>query len=121
MITIEGDRKLARILLLITAVIALLFIGVATSNAQTSIQRQGNTFISSSSSSRGKKAKPERTKYTWKDAKGNEYPIFISNSGSCFVYRTSSKTGNEYKMYLGKEISAQICKEMGREYKPKTK
>lgn len=86
------------------------------STAQT-VSRQGNTFTSSSKAS--SQAKPERTKYTWKDSKGTEYPIYISKSGSCFVYRTSSKTAKEYKQYLGKEISAQICKEMGREYKPR--
>ena len=79
--------------------------------------RQGTTFMQNSKAKKSSEAK--RTKYTWKDSKGNEYPIYISASGSCFVYRTSSKTGNEYKQYLGKEISAEISKEMGIEYKPK--
>ena len=43
----------------------------------------------------------------------------ISANGSCFVNKISSKTGKEYKYYLGPEISQEICKEMGVEYKGK--
>ena len=53
------------------------------------------------------------TGYTWKDTKGNVYDIFISSRGSCFVYKTSKKTGNIYKQYLPKEVSAEIAKELG--------
>ena len=86
-----------------------------TANAQ-SYTRQGNTFVSAKSTT---KAEPVKTKYNWQDSKGNSYPIYISQSGSCFVFRVSAKTGKEYKQYLGKEISAQISKEMGIEYKPR--
>lgn len=83
-------------------------------NAQ-NVVRQGNTFSVSKSS---KVKKPDtKTKYTWKDSKGNEYPIYVGKTGACYVIRTSRKTGNEYKQYLGKEVSAQICKELGIEYK----
>ncbi len=95
-------------LLLLTLCIGLV------ANAQTYI-RSGNTFISS----KGEriKAEPTKTKFTWKDSKGREYPVYISSSGSCFVIRVSSKTGKEYKSYLGPEISEQICKELGIKYK----
>lgn len=97
--------------------LVLLCVGL-TSNAQT-YTRSGNTFISS----KGErvKAEPVKTKFTWKDSKGNEYPVYISSKGSCFVIRVSSKTGKEYKNYLGPEISEQICKELGVEYKGKRK
>lgn len=75
--------------------------------------RNGNTFSSNTKS----KQAPELTPYTWKDSKGNEYPIYISASGSCYVIKTSKKTGKEYKSYLPKEVSAAICKELN--YKPK--
>lgn len=74
--------------------------------------RNGNTFSSIAKS----KQSPELTPYTWKDSKGNEYPIYISASGSCFVIK---ENGN--KQYMKKEISMQICKEMNREYKSKKK
>ena len=100
---------------LVIIIIALLTFSI-NSSAQ-SYTRQNNIFMPAKSST--SKAEPVRTKYTWKDSKGNEFPIYISKSGSCFVYRTSGKTGKEYKQYLGKEISAQISKEMGIEYKPR--
>lgn len=95
----------------------LLMVGVTT-NAQ-SYTREGNTFISST----GERVKQEaiKTKFIWKDNKGKEYPIYISKSGSCYVIRVSSKSGKEYKSYLGTEISQQICKELGINYKNKKK
>ena len=79
--------------------------------------REGNTFISSTGER--VKTEPIKTKFTWKDSKGNEYPVYISSTGSCFVIRVSSKTGKEYKSYLCPEISEQICKELNIEYKGK--
>lgn len=86
-------------------------------NAQTTYAREGNTFVSKSTHS--STGEPKKTKFTWKDSKGKEYPIYISNSGSCYVIKTSSKTGKEYKQYLGTDISLQICKELGIAYKGK--
>ena len=72
--------------------------------------RNGNTFSYNTKS----KQEPELTPYTWKDSKGNEYPIYISSKGSCFIIK---ENGN--KQYMKKEISIQICKELNREYKSK--
>ena len=104
-------RQLLALMLLVLAM------GLA-ANAQT-YTRSGNTFISS----KGERVKtePVKTKFTWKDSKGREYPVYISSSGSCFILRVSSKTGKEYKSYLGPEISEQICKELNIEYKGKRK
>ena len=96
-------------------ILVLLCVGL-TSNAQT-YTRSGNTFISSTSER--VKAEPVKTKFTWKDSKGKEYPVYISSNGSCFVIKVSAKTGKEYRNYLGPEISQQICKELGIEYKGK--
>lgn len=57
--------------------------------------------------------------FTYKDAKGIEYPIFVGKTGSCYIKKVSKKTGKEYRSYLGKEISTEICKELGIEYKSK--
>lgn len=105
-------------MILIKRLLTLLLIltmGLA-ANAQT-YTRSGNTFISSTGER--VKAEPVKTKFTWKDSKGNEYPVYISNSGSCFVIKVSAKTGKEYRNYLGPEISQQICKELNIEYKSK--
>ena len=95
--------------------VLLLLVGVPT-YAQ-NYTRSGNTFISSKRER--VKSEPTKTKFTWKDSKGKEYPVYISSSGSCFVIRVSAKTGKEYRNYLGPEISQQICKELNIEYKGK--
>jgi hypothetical protein len=35
----------------------------------------------------------------------------MTSKGSCFVIRTS-KNGENYRAYLGKEVSEQICREL---------
>lgn len=89
-------------------------------NAQ-SFERQGNTFVSKSTKGSRVKSEPTKTKFTWRDSKGTEYPVYMSSTGSCFVIKTSAKTGKEYRNYLGPEISEQMCKELGVEYKGKKK
>ena len=64
------------------------------------------------------KQQPRLTPYKWEDSKGNQYPIYIGTSGACYVVRVS-KNGNEYKQYLGEEISRDICLKMGVAYTPK--
>ena len=102
-------RRLFALLLLVLAM------GLA-ANAQT-YTRNGNTFTSAKSVKA--KVEPVKTKFTWKDSKGKEYPVYISAKGSCYVIKTSSKTGKEYKNYLGPEISSQICKELNIKYNGK--
>lgn len=57
------------------------------------------------------------TGFTYRDSKGESLPIYMSRTGSCYVIRTSKKTGKTYRAYLGYEISSQICAELGVEYK----
>ena len=52
-----------------------------------------------------------KTDFTWKDSKGDEYPVYIAHTGSCFVIKTSM-SGEEYRAYLGEEVSEQINKEL---------
>lgn len=91
----------------------------ATADAQTTYKQEGNTF--SSVKVTKSTVTPEKTQFTWKDSKDKEYPIYISSTGSCFVIKTSSKTGKEYRQYLGPEISEAICKQLGRKYTTKAK
>ena len=53
----------------------------------------------------------EKTGFTWRDCKGNEFPVYIAHTGSCFIIRTS-KGGKNYRAYLGEEASEQINKEL---------
>ena len=52
-----------------------------------------------------------KTGFTWKDSNGDEYPVYMAHTGSCFVIKTS-KSGEEYRAYLGEEASEQIRKEL---------
>lgn len=81
-----------------------------------SVVKEGKTFKVVNTKSASKATK---TEFTWKDSKDNIYPIFMSKSGACYIIKISKKTDKEYKQYLSKEISSQIAKEYGIEYKPK--
>lgn len=106
---------------LIFAVVMLLAFGVQNINAQ-SVVRNGNTFKSVSSNSSRTSRDTIATKFEWEDSKGNKYPIIVNkDSGACYVWRKSAKTGKMYKSYLGAEVSKAVCKELGITYVPKKK
>lgn len=44
-------------------------------------------------SKRGEAGKETKTQYTYKDSKGNVYPVYLSASGKAFIKRISQKTG----------------------------
>jgi hypothetical protein len=77
-------------------------------DAQT-VVRKGNTFYQQSSSNKIAKDSAVFSGYHYFDAKGIRYPIYMSSKGKCFIYRTSSKTGKQYKMYLP-EVTRQLSK-----------
>ena len=98
--------------------LALLTMSI-TINAQ-SYKKEGNTY--SSTGRVGNSSTPITTGCTWIDSKGKSYPVFMSpSSGSCYIIKVSAKSGKEYKHYLGAEISQDICKKLGKEYKGKKK
>lgn len=78
-----------------------------------------NNYSAAKSSNNRVKSEPKKTDYTWTDKKGNVYPIYITESGSCFIIRKSSTTGKEYRSYLKPDVAQDICRKMGREYKSK--
>lgn len=94
----------------------LLGIGVNAQTQDSTFRKEGNIYSSSSKVSTTKSDTP--TGFIWKDSKGVEYPIFMGASGSCYINKISNKTGKPYKQYLGKEISADICKQLGKTYNP---
>ena len=79
-----------------------------------SYTRSGNTFTITST--KKAKSEPTKTKFTV-EKDGKSYPVYMGSTGSCFILKTSSKTGKEYRSYLGEEMSRTICKELGVEYK----
>lgn len=67
-----------------------------------------------------KSSNDTKTDYTYKDSKGNTYPIYLhkytkgDNIGkyTCYVIKTSQKTGKTYKYYLtdGIKMAEEILK-----------
>ena len=103
-------RKLILFMLLIIA-------SVNVAQAQNH-QRQGNTYKTVSGATASKET---RTNFIWETSKGEQYNIYVGPTGSCYIKRTSSKTGKEYKQYLGEDVSKDVCKSLGIEYKSKNK
>lgn len=84
------------------------------------VVREGKTFKQASKSRSVHKADTLVTTYTFEDSKGNTYPIIINKStGSCYVWKKSSKSDKMYKQYMKSEVSQEIAGELGIEYKPK--
>lgn len=94
------------------------FVAFASTTTYAQVVKQGNVYVEQPKAKGD--SKEEKTGFTYKDSKGVEYDIYIGKTGSCYIKKISKKTGNEYKQYLGAEISADICKQLGREYTPKT-
>lgn len=80
-----------------------------------SVVKSGNTFTQVSNNKGGKSGgKETKTQYTFKDSKGNIYPVYLSASGKAFIKKVSKKTGKEYKQYMpeiGKQINPKAYKE----------
>ena len=74
------------------------------------VKREGNTFRVEQTT----KESDTKTQYTWVDKEGNVYPVFITKRGACYIFRTSKKTGKEYKQYLPKDIQETIKQELNR-------
>lgn len=71
-------------------------------------KREGTVFVSTSKAR--SKGSAKKTRFTWKESDGTEYPIYMGASGSCYILRVSKKSGKEYKKYLGKDVSMEISK-----------
>lgn len=48
-----------------------------------------------------------KTEFSWQDSKGDTFPVYMNSIGSCFIIRTS-KSGEDYRAYLGEEVSEQV-------------
>ena len=97
--------------------IAILVIASVSASYAQNYTKDGNTY----KAEKVEKSSTEReTGFTWEDSKGNQYPIFMGKTGSCYIKKTSKNTGKEYKQYLGTEVSADICKQLGVPYTSKS-
>ena len=81
--------------------------------------RDGKTFVQQKAQrASGTSSSDTPTIFTWTDSKGNTYPIYLhtytkgdkAGRTTCYVIKTSAKTGKEYKYYIpqGEEIAREI-------------
>ena len=105
---------------------AILIATMVAGNAQDRTPRytkDGKTFVQQKGG-RASSSADQATPYKWEDSKGNVYPIFLhtytkgekAGRTTCYVVKTSAKTGKEYKYYIpdGEAIAADILGEAGR-------
>lgn len=99
--------------------IAVLIAAMSLASAQDhNFTQDGKTFVQGARKGSSRASKDQPTAYTWRDSKGNEYPIFLhtyergekAGRTTCYVFKTSAKTGKEYKYYIpeGESIAAEI-------------
>lgn len=101
------------VLILVTVCCAM----VANADGDKSFKCENNTYSSTGRVKSNSEA--IGTGFNWTDSKGNSYPIYISVSGSCYIIKVSAKTNKEYKQYLKPDVSQDICKKLGKQYKSK--
>lgn len=104
---------------LFALILFIICIGIVANADDKSYKCEGSTY--SSTGRLNAVSTSQVTPYFWSDSKGNKYPIYISNSGSCYIIKKSNKTGKDYKQYMKPEISQNICSKLGKEYKVKKK
>lgn len=88
--------------------------------ADKAYKREGKTFVQSAQESQMMKG-DTLTAYTWRDTKGQEYPIILhrytkgEKAGKvvAYVIRLSKKSGKEYRYFLpdGEKIANEILNE----------
>ena len=107
-------KKIVGISILCLVLCSLYYVFHSTNVSRTGIASELRTedSVSRNSASEDRQSQEyTETGFTWKDSKGDEYPVYIAHTGSCFVIKTS-KSGEEYRAYLGEEVSEQINKEL---------
>ena len=94
---------------------------MGTAGAQGAFKREGYNFtqVTNKKGTAGQQQAATATLHTYTTKDGTKYPIYLSRNGRAFIIRTSKKTGNEYRQYLGEEISRQVCRDMNVTYKEK--
>lgn len=100
---------------------AIMLLGLTMGVQAQSVVREGMTFKSVTKSSKSK-ADTLLTSYKFEDSKGLLYPIIVNKqTGRCWVWKKSGKTGRMYKMYVNAEIAKTVCKELNIDYKETNK
>ena len=103
-------KEMLQAVLWVVLAFAFIFLGAAFQECRAqNVVRKGHSFYQQSNSNKIAKDSVTFTGYHYFDAKGVRYPIYMSSKGKCFILRTSSKTGKQYRQYLP-EITKQLAK-----------
>lgn len=92
-----ASTRILAVIVLIAWMIAL----TVRAKAQNVI-RKGNTFIEVSSDSSAKRGGYTKTDILFTDKKGQTDTVYLTSTKKAFVFRTSKKTGKQYRRYLPK-------------------
>ena len=109
-------RKNVGISILCLVVCSLCYVFYSTNVSRTDIASSFPTedsVLRHIDSENGKFQEFEKTGFTWKDSKGDEFPVYMAHTGSCFIISTS-KSGEDYRSHLCEEVSEQIRKELSK-------
>jgi len=79
-------------------IIFLLIAGIASAQNAPTYRIEGDSIVKIETAAKAKAA-PEVTQYTH-TIKGIKYKVYRGSKGGIFIYRTSKKSGKEYKQYL---------------------
>lgn len=106
-------------ILTLSVLLACIVAGAQNTNENT-YKREGKTFVQSAQESQMMKG-DTLTAYTWRDTKGQEYPIILhrytkgekAGKTTAYVIRVSKKSGKEYRYFLpdGEKIATEILNE----------
>lgn len=111
---IDMKRKIIGVSLFCIVLCSLYYVFHATNVSQTGFASEStaeDSVFQNATSEDWQNQYFTKSDFTWKDSKGDEYPVYMSHTGSCFVIKTS-KSGEEYRAYLGEEVSEQINNEL---------
>ena len=107
-------------LLTLSVLLACFVAGAQNNNTENTYKREGKTFVQSAQDSQILKG-DTTTAYTWRDSKGQEYPIILhrytkgekAGKVTAYVIRVSKKSGKEYRYFLpdGEKIATEILNE----------
>lgn len=99
-------------------IIVVAFVAFATTSLAQDYKIDGKTIIEQK---KNRTTSEIKTGFTLQ-ADGVSYDVYMNtNSTRCYIYKTSKKSGKQYRKYLPEEIEREICKALNIEYKPREK
>lgn len=105
----QNQTKMKKIIILVAGFV----LACSVASAQNYV-KEGNEY-SAVHTSTSIASEDVNTGFIWKDKAGNKYEIYITKRNACYIWRTSKKTGKQYKYYLPKDVAKDIASQLGRD------